>query len=313
MTNRRESKFVERTTWLHEQLEADRLVSEEVFRRERMQEPLEAYLDAFEEVQDAVENLLESTIDLSLLNEQALNILTDSPLLEAFRYLPGPPISLDDLKTLAEARSLAPKVLTNDPEAVQRLLETIHAGLDRRRFPWVTEGREPTQAERDAAILATTALIATQRVATSRRTESKKAQEERVSETLKHNTFRKISIPGNKIRTLHQSPQPGEFCGEVTLGTRKADLIVGLWDGRIMPIECKVSNSATNSVKRLNNDAAVKAGIWTRDFGTEQVAPTAVLSGVYNLRNLIEAQDRGLTIYWAHRLTDLVTWINLTH
>ena len=25
-----------------------------------------------------------------------------------------------------------------------------------------------------------------------------------------------------------------------------------------MPIECKVSNSAVNSVKRLNNDAAVK-------------------------------------------------------
>ena len=44
------------------------------------------------------------------------------------------------------------------------------------------------------------------------------------------------------------------------LGTRKADVLVGLHDRRLMPIEAKVSNSFTNSIKRLNNDAAVKAG-----------------------------------------------------
>ena len=76
-----------------------------------------------------------------------------------------------------------------------------------------------------------------------------------------------------------------------------------------MPIECKVSNSATNSVKRLNNDAAVKAEIWRHDFGAEQVVPVAMLSGVYKLHNLEEAQNRGLTIHWAHRLPDLTDWI----
>ena len=43
-----------------------------------------------------------------------------------------------------------------------------------------------------------------------------------------------------------------------------------------MPIECKVSNSATNSIKRLNNDAAVKARIWRGEFGERQVVPSAV-------------------------------------
>lgn len=94
---------------------------------------------------------------------------------------------------------------------------------------------------------------------------------------------------------------------------RKADIIVGLWDNRIMPIECKVSNSAVNSVKRLNNDAAVKAETWVRDFGQIQVVPTAVLSGAYNLHNLVNAQKRGLTLFWAHNLKSMVQWIEETH
>jgi hypothetical protein len=42
---------------------------------------------------------------------------------------------------------------------------------------------------------------------------------------------------------------------------------VGLWNPRLMPIECKVSNSATNSIKRLNNDAAVKSVQWREALG----------------------------------------------
>ncbi len=96
------------------------------------------------------------------------------------------------------------------------------------------------------------------------------------------------------------------------LGERKADFIVGLWDYRIMAIECKVSNSSTNSVKRLNNDAAVKAEIWYRHFGTKQIVPTAMLSGVYKIHNLMNAQNAGLTLFWAHALSELTEWIEAT-
>jgi hypothetical protein len=280
----------------------------EAFRHERMAEPLEEYLDAFEQVQGAMETLLEGTVDLSQLDEQALDIVKDPSLLDAFRYLAGPPISLDDLKTLVSARSLSPATLASDPDLVRRLVDTIRAGLDRRRFPWVAEGRDPTEAERDAAVLASAALIATQRVATSRRDVSKRAQEERVRQALIESGL--LEVRTRLVRTLSEAPQPGEFCREAYLGEGKADLIVGLWDRRIMPIECKVSNSSVNSVKRLNRDAAAKAEAWRSDFGERQVVPVAVLSGVYKLHNLEEAQRRGLTIYWAHRLEDLVEWID---
>ena len=96
------------------------------------------------------------------------------------------------------------------------------------------------------------------------------------------------------------------------LGERKADFILRLWDDRVLPIECKVSNSSTNSIKRLNNDAAVKAEVWKRDFGQTQVVPSTVLSGVYKLPNLESAQRRGLAIFWAHDLTSLPDWIERT-
>lgn len=79
-----------------------------------------------------------------------------------------------------------------------------------------------------------------------------------------------------------------------------------------MPIECKVSNSTLNSLKRLNNDAAVKAVTWKRDFGVHQVVPAAVLSGVYDLHNLLDAQARGLTIFWAHDLRPLTDFLSGT-
>ena len=80
-----------------------------------------------------------------------------------------------------------------------------------------------------------------------------------------------------------------------------------------MALECKVSNSATNSIKRLNNDAAVKAVTWRSEFGTIQVVTAAVLGGVYALRNLIDAQEHGLTIFWAHDLPAMLEWMHGTN
>ena len=79
-----------------------------------------------------------------------------------------------------------------------------------------------------------------------------------------------------------------------------------------MPIECKVSNSSTNSVKRLNNDAEVNASIWQREFGTRQIVPVAVLSGVFKVHNLEQAQTGGLTLFWAHKLDDMRAFIEST-
>jgi hypothetical protein len=295
--------------WTRDQLQAGLDRSKEIFRQERLQEPLEAYLDAFERYQGFVENLLETSIDLAELPKTAVEILTDAQLLEAFRYLAGPPLSEDDLKTLGEA-VLSPGRLRKDSQMVRRIIDVVRIALDRRRFPWVAESREPTEEERGAAVLASAALMATSRVGERRRNESKKLQEQFVEDVLiKAGLERVVPRP---VLTLNKAPSSGSFCRESLLGERKADFVIGLWDNRVLALECKVSNSSTNSIKRLNNDAAIKAEIWIRDFGTRQIVPAAVLSGVYKIHNLENAQNRGLTLFWAHDLNELVQWIHKT-
>jgi hypothetical protein len=93
--------------WRTDQLELSRQRSIEAFRRERVDEPLEQYLGFYHEARDAVEHLLEVTGDLAELRGQAPQILADPAFLHVARYLASPPISVDDLITLADT-TLAP-------------------------------------------------------------------------------------------------------------------------------------------------------------------------------------------------------------
>lgn len=297
--------------WTSDQLEADLETAISAFRTERMQEPLEQYLEAFDEYRGAVEDVLEATVDLTQIDAAAVHVLTDPALLEAVRYLAGPPISADDLKTVAEVESLSAGRLRSDPETARRVIDTVLLALDRRRFPWVAEDRDPDEAEREAAALASAALMASGRVQTNRRNVAKDLQEQAVADRLIAEGFEQVPTP-RAVPTLADAPLPGQFCRETLFGTRKADLLIGLWDNRKMPLECKVSNSATNSIKRLNNDAAVKAVRWLNEFGTLSVVPAAMLSGVYKLAHLVTAQTAGLTLFWANDLDPFAEWIEST-
>jgi hypothetical protein len=296
--------------WSAERLEREVASAIESFRREREQEPREQYLEHIDESLGTFEELIELTVDLSELRERAVEVVTRPELLEALRFVAGPFVSVDDLRVIART-TLAPTRLRADPEAAGRIVDSVLVCIDRRRFPWIGEGREPSEAERQAAVLASAALMATERTRTIRRNEARAGQEGAVAEALVAAGFRRVPTP-RAIRTLEDAPGPGEFCAEVDFGGRKADLVVGLWDRRRMPLECKVSNSMTNSFKRVNNDAAVKAVGWLKAFGEDQVVPAAILSGVFKPGALETAQARGLTLFWAHRLDDLVGWIGRT-
>ena len=295
--------------WTAEEFKREAAQAIRHFRETRMHEPLEAYLDYVEEYRRQVETLIEETVDLTRLSNLAVELLTNPQRLTAIRYLASPAISEDDLKVLADA-ALTPKRLNADPDMARRVIETVLMGLDGERFPWVAESREPTESERATAVVSTAALIATQKVQTGRRNEAKKTQEGAVADALRAAGF--TEVPTRAVTNMSHLPAHGEFCAEALFGSRKADLIVRLWDGRVMPTECKVSNSSTNSVKRLNNDAAVKARTWIQEFGTVTCVPAAVLSGVFKTRNLISAQADGLTLFWAHGLDRMISFINST-
>ncbi len=293
--------------WSQDHLEKERLLSEEHFRLGRHTEPLELYLVLFDDYQAVVEEVLEQTLDLSDLRAQAPALIADARKFEVLRYLSGPPVSLDDLKVLLRTKTFSKNQIGSDPDLLNRLVNFMQDWHDRRRFPWVREGWQPEENDRKSAILATSALLAMRRLETMRRHQGMKFQEELAATQLRR-SFKQVEP--RTVSTLAQAPQPSEFCRESLFGTRKADFIIGLPDGRTMALECKVSNSATNSIKRLNNDAAVKAVTWREEFGTIQVVTAAVLGGVYALRNLIDAQKRGLTLFWAHDLKSMIDWMH---
>jgi hypothetical protein len=229
---------------------------------------------------------------------------------EALRYLAGPPISDDDLQVIADVDSIAPSILKSDPEALRKVFAVIERVIDPYRFPWMQAGAAPTAQQREAALLASSVLLAAQRIATERRNKGKESQETKVKDYLRGLGFTEAAAMA--IHTIVKGPQAMQFCAECQLGERKADVVVRLHDTRLMAIECKVSNSATNSVKRLNNDAAVKAEYWIKQFGTAQVVPAAVLAGVFKVLNLEQAQARGLSLFWSHDLHKLGAFIDST-
>lgn len=296
--------------WDEQRLEADRQLAIDQFRDERMSESITAYLEKFAYYRTAIERLLTITNDLADLAAQASAVLSDKDLLYTLRYLAGPPVSTDDLRVLADVQLTSAAVMDDSEEAV-RVVETILRGLDHERFTWIAKKRAPRPGERRTAVIATAALIASQRVRTGRQTDAPHRQETLVKSQLTAAGF--IEDQPRAIPTVFAAPDMGHFSGECVVGgSRKADVVVRLWDSRVMPIECKVSNSEINSIKRLTNDAAVKARIWIDDLGRNNVVPVAMLSGVFGLRHLIEAQERGLTLFWAHSLNELLSFIAAT-
>ena len=162
--------------WGVEELSVDAAAAVAEFRARRLGEPLARYLLAFDANRDGNAEMI------ARLNEVLGEHGADSAFVKslwstesgrtAFRYLGAPPISEDDLETLAEAK-LSPASARSPTGKGQSLIAVMRAILDPRRFPWVAGQRAPTKAELQAAVLATTSLMASQRVQTLRRGDEK--------------------------------------------------------------------------------------------------------------------------------------------
>jgi hypothetical protein len=299
--------------WSESQIAADVRAASDEFRRRRLSEPLARYLAAFDAsaapVGDALSTLAHGWRDATAQADSWAAIWSSEAGREAFRYLSAPPISNDDLETLA-ATALSASAAA-DRLRRERLLDVMRAVLDPRRFPWIGEGRLPQPQELKSAALATSTLIASQRVQTLRRGDEKAMVEGAVKGLLIGMGWQLVSSrPSGGIQNLlNDSPPPRHFLTQTNLGADNADVLIRLDDGRLLAIECKGSNSEINSRKRLNKEAAQNARAWLQRFGS-QVVPGVALQGVFNPRYVVEAQDTPLLVFWGHRLEDLRRFVD---
>ncbi|MGH3302673.1 MAG: XamI family restriction endonuclease [Streptosporangiaceae bacterium] len=218
-----------------------------IFRDQRLSEARDDYASHFEEARSAVEDLLELTTDLATLRQMGGRAIIDGGYLEAVRYLAAPPVSTDDLETLSGVTE------SQFAKANQWLIvvDTIMTYIDSQRFPWIVDNQEPTEAERHAAVIATAAQIAARRILTARANEAKRNQEDLVKQALRGTGFEEVRA--REVRSSGSFPRSGQYCGESKVGHKKADIVAGLRDERILAIECKVSNSKVNSTKRIGS------------------------------------------------------------
>ncbi len=300
--------------WTEAEIERDTGDAREEFRRRRLGEPLQRYLTAFEATEPEVADLL-AGLDKLLAGgpdaEARLQALWASEIgRTAFRYLGAPPISEDDLETLAETR-LSSQAARAGPGQAERLLSVMRVIIDPRRFPWIAGRRAAGDAEWRAATLATSSLIASQRIQTLRRGDEKAAVEGAVKGLLIGMGWQaaRTRPPRGVQKLVTDAPAMRTFLTQANLGADNADVIVRLDDGRLLAVECKGSNSELNSRKRLNKEAVHNARAWLAGFGAEQVVPAVALQGVFKARYVAEAQDTPMAVFWSHRLDDLREFI----
>jgi hypothetical protein len=309
------ARYVASPFWTPERISDDRDLALDDFVSERQRQGAPDYEKHLGGAMAEVATLFEATDDLvSLVSGTALS---ENPrLVAAARHLVGPPLSEADLDTLAH-RSLAGRKRLAMSEASE-IGSILAALLDRRRLPWLSrELPIPTPAEREMAVRWTAGLLAVQRTATGRRNEPAARQEAATAACLKAAGYTYVQPPKERtgpkgrlraIITAIDQLKRGEFTRETVVDQSKCDVPVRLHDGRLLLIECKVSSSALNSLKRLN-DVVKKAKGWRASYGSAQCNTSAVLWGVFNVEHLIDAQN-DITIFWERDLEPLARFVS---
>lgn len=309
--------FVAPPVWPETRLEADRKKAIDNFVKTRRKESQTLYGYEWTNARRRVAELFTLTSDLTDLDPDAF--LPDDTTSEgtdrnghqriiAYRFLTGVPVSADDLRTMVGNR-LGRRILSTGVR--QAIMDAVEPEIDRIRVPWIDEGRDPTSEERQRAIDWTAGLIAMERRRTARRTRASNLQESCVAKLLQHVGFKAGNPKEIGEISLASDLPKGEYLRETRAAGAKCDVPVRLRDGRLMTIECKSSNSAVNSVKRISRETVGKSKSWQAYFGV-QVVTTAVISGVYELPTLVNAQSEGVALFWQHDLGELISFLEKT-
>lgn len=286
-----------------EQLNVAREIAEASFKEQRRDEGPRAFEAICADVEVTVRHALAATDDLLALTG---DVLRGEPLLfQILRSFCGPPISEEDLWTLVGG----PKFKRVPPDFADETADVISLVIDPVRFPWVRDERPATHEEREKAVLATTTLISSRVIATNRRGSASARQESAVADALGAAGYR-FDKSRSQIQFLDQLDR-GSYSRERVVAGAKCDVPVRLRDGRLLALECKVSNGPKNSWKRVNREVGGKAETWRQHFGM-QVITSVVLAGVYDLSCLVSAQDsQHVTLFWEHDLTPLSEFLAL--
>ena len=285
-------EIVPATEAAHVAAEKDRLRAmrdAQAFLIELAESDEERYRQKFAEAVTLFEGFFARTDDLTDLTK----IRATLDAIKQARFLTvNAPISVDDLKLITfdlvkQARQ-------------DKQMAFIAQQIDDLRFPWIRLGGRPTDDERRAAIEETARIWARQKASTNRRMMLGRLNESATAATIEDAGY-----------TLGAWPlEPGEFRGEMSIDGTKADLLVRLWDSRLLLIECKSSLSELNSYKRVGHEVEGKPVKWDKALPNEEIEVMTVLAGAMSKQTIEKIVDKGIRLAWQHDLEPLSELLN---
>ncbi|MCV2866921.1 XamI family restriction endonuclease [Albidovulum sediminicola] len=228
-----------------------------------------------------------------------------------FRHLLAPPKSQDQFKLLCDEWSKGSEKsgLPQKPNAVRAVSEVLVRWMDREIAPWLSANRDATEVERERLIERVISFIAPKLTDTQKRNRLSAEQETAVVKLLRSLNW--TQLPSVTIDT-RAAVAPKHFMNKTRFATatttaQEVDIACGFAASYVAAMECKVTNDATNSVKRIN-DVLKKAAAWKAHWGSF-VETAALLQGVIKPEDVQRLTDEGVRVFWSHDLDAFARWV----
>lgn len=230
---------------------------------------------------------------------------------KVIRHILAPPLSQDQFSLCYPGWSKA-----SEKSGARRPSEAsavaVAKAVNERRWesltPWIETGRKPTRRELERVYWAIGTLIASQQFATIQRNRAAHRQEQDVVALLLAMGWTRMP---SSLRDTRASLPERHFMHKTRFATanepQEVDVALGLGGSVVLAMECKVTNDATNSVKRIN-DVLKKATAWKDHWGNF-VKPAALLQGVIAERDVMRLLDASIEVFWSHDLARFQAWL----
>ncbi len=254
----------------------------------------------------------EALIESNNLTDMALALTRNGKHMLVFRHLLAPPKSQDQFKLLCDSwpKSSEKSQRPLKPDVAGSVSNLLYSWMDRDIAPWLNLNRPPSDIERNLLIERVISFIAPKQTETEKRNRLSLAQEGAVVDLLKSMGW--IQKPSVVLDTRAAIP-PKHFMHKTKFATatttaQEVDIACGLTGSYVAAMECKVTNDATNSVKRVN-DVLKKANAWKAHWGSF-VETAALLQGVIKPVDVQRLTDEGVQVFWSHDLDEFAGWLN---
>lgn len=230
-----------------------------------------------------------------------------------FRHMTAPPISQDQFSLVCPGwRKGTEKVggITVRQDEADFVAAAFEERRSRPLTPWVDANRPPLKREIRRLLWTIAPLIASQQVQTLQRNRAAAKQEMAVISLLTSKRWDKQQASLLDTRAALGSKQfmHKTRYATATATAQEVDIALGIGNTFVLAMECKVSNDATNSVKRIN-DVLKKSIAWKTHWGSF-VKTAALLQGVIAAKDVYRLIDEGVEVFWSHDLTAFEEWLD---